>query len=160
MLSSMLNYEQLQRAANAASQHFKLIRQKYPDIKAYLVYSSTAGQAMLGGSPAMILDEFPAMIFEDDNKTQALPLLERSKIDSLPSSEKMQVNKELAKIGRLFKFDGQSQVEMRFSELNYKLIWQLQTDELVDRQLTPQTKASIRIVMGKLEQFANAGKPQ
>ena len=63
-------------------------------------------------------------------------------------------------MGRLFKFDGQSQVEMRFSELNYKLIWQLQTDELVDRQLTPQTKASIRIVLGKVEQFANAGKPQ
>ena len=156
----MLNYEQLQKAANAASQHFKLIRQKYPAIKAYLVYSSTAGQAMLGGSPAQILDEFPAMIFDDANKTQALPLLERSKIDSLPSKEKMRVNEELAKIGRLFKFDAQSQVELRFSELNYKLIWQLQTDELVDRQLTPQTKASIRIVLGKLAFFAKAGKTQ
>lgn len=160
MISSMLNYEQLQKAANAASQHFKLIRQKYPAIKAYLVYSSTAGQAMLGGSPAQILDEFPAMIFDDTYKTQAMPLLERSKIDSLPSREKMRVNEELAKIGRLFKFDGQSQVELRFSELNYKLIWQLQTDELVDRQLTPRTKASIRIVLGKVEQFTNAGKPQ
>ena len=156
----MLNYEQLQMAANAASLHFKLIRQKYPAIKAYLVYSATAGQAMLGGSPSQILDEFPAMIFDDANKALALPLLERSKIESLPAGEKMRVNEELAKIGRLFKFDGQSQVELRFSELNYKLIWQLQTDELVDRQLTPQTKASIRIVLGKVEQFTNEGKPQ
>ena len=82
MLSSMLNYEQLQMAAHTASQHFKLIRQKYPTIKAYLVYSSTAGQAMLGGSPAQILDEFPAMIFDDANKTQALPLLERIRLTS------------------------------------------------------------------------------
>ncbi len=160
MLESMLNYDQLQMAANAASQHFKLIRQKYPAIKAYLVYSSTAGQAMLGSSPAQILDEFQAMISDDANKTKAQPLLERSKIDSLPSSEKMRVNEELAKIGRLFKFDSQSQVELRFSELNYQLIWQLQTDELVDRQLTPQTKASIRIVLGKVDQFANAGNSQ
>ena len=160
MLESMLNYDQLQMAANAASQHFKLIRQKYPAIKAYLVYSSTAGQAMLGSSPAQILDEFQAMISDDANKTKAQPLLERSKIDSLPSSEKMRVNEELAKIGRLFKFDSQSQVELRFSELNYQLIWQLQTDELVDRQLTPQTKASIRIVLGKVDQFTNAGNSQ
>ena len=156
----MLNYEQLQMAAHTASQHFKLIRQKYPAIKAYLVYSSTAGQAMLGSSPAQILDEFQAMISDDANKTKAQPLLERSKIDSLPSSEKMRVNEELAKIGRLFKFDSQSQVELRFSELNYQLIWQLQTDELVDRQLTPQTKASIRIVLGKVDQFTNAGNSQ
>jgi len=99
-------------------------------------------------------------LFDDANKALALPLLERSKIESLPAGEKMRVNEELAKIGRLFKFDGQSQVELRFSELNYKLIWQLQTDELVDRQLTPQTKASIRIVLGKVESFANAGKLQ
>ena len=153
----MLNYEQLQTAANAASLHFKLIGQKYPGLKAYLVYSTTAGQAMLGGSPAQILDEFPAMIFDDVNKARALPLLERSKIDTLPASEKMRVNEDLAKIGRLFKFDDQSQVELRFSELDYKLIWQLQTDELVDRQLTPQTRASIRIVLCKVEHFANTG---
>ena len=153
----MLNYEQLQAAANAAGQHFKLIRQKYPAIKAYLVYSSTAGQVVLGSAPAQILDEFPAMIFDDANKTRALPLLERSKIDSLPASEKMRVNEELANIGRRFEFEGQCQVELRFSELNYKLIWQLQTDELVDRELTPQTKASIRIVLGTVEQISRLG---
>jgi hypothetical protein len=42
------------------------------------------------------------------------------------------------------------QVEIRFDSLNYELIHVLQTDELVDRQLTPQTRASIRIVLGTL----------
>jgi len=36
--------------------------------------------------------------------------------------------------------------------LEYDLIWKLQTDELVDRELTPQTKASIRIVLGTVSQ--------
>jgi hypothetical protein len=33
------------------------------------------------------------------------------------------------------------------------LVWKLQADELVDRNLTPQTKASIRIVLGTLAHF-------
>jgi hypothetical protein len=45
-------------------------------------------------------------------------------------------------------------VEIRFNDLTYDLVWKLQKDDLVDRDLTPQTKASICIVLGTLAQFA------
>jgi hypothetical protein len=45
-------------------------------------------------------------------------------------------------------------VELRFDHLDYALIARLQADELVDRELTPQTRASIRIVLGTLAAFA------
>lgn len=48
---------------------------------------------------------------------------------------------------------GDIQVELRFHTLNYELIWKLQSDELVDRVLTPQTRASIRIVLGTISHF-------
>jgi len=51
------------------------------------------------------------------------------------------------------KYDGQAQVEIRFNDLKFDLVWKLQADDLVDRNLTPQTKASIQIVLGTLAQF-------
>ena len=38
-------------------------------------------------------------------------------------------------------------------DLKFDLVWKLQVDDLVDRDLTPQTKASICIVLGTLAQF-------
>ena len=64
-----------------------------------------------------------------------------------------ELKKQLDRLGTRLRFVGHSQVELRFHELNYELIWKLQIDELVDRRLTPQTKASIRIVLGTLEHF-------
>jgi hypothetical protein len=52
------------------------------------------------------------------------------------------------------KYDEKTQVEIRFNDLNYDLVWKLQVDDLVDRNLTPQTKASIQIVLGTLSKFA------
>ncbi len=37
----------------------------------------------------------------------------------------------------------------------FELIRQNQSDELVDRELTPQTRASIRIVLGSLSSFTS-----
>ncbi|NLX23330.1 MAG: hypothetical protein GXY55_16890 [Phycisphaerae bacterium] len=42
--------------------------------------------------------------------------------------------------------------------MDYELIWKLQTDELVDRNLTPQTKASIRIVLGTVARRLGIGR--
>lgn len=40
-----------------------------------------------------------------------------------------------------------------FEELDYDLIAELQKDPLIDRQLTPQMRASIRIVLGTIKSF-------
>lgn len=49
-----------------------------------------------------------------------------------------------------FRYIEPCQVELRFHELKFDLIWKLQVDDCVDRDLTPQTRASIRIVLGTL----------
>lgn len=106
-----------------------------------------------------ILGEFPCMIASDDVKTAALGL--QSKIKALEwrgttGPEIEQLRKELERISWQFNYDKTCQVELRFQELKFNLIWDLQLDELVDRQLTPQTKAFVRIVLGTLASLASA----
>ena len=60
---------------------------------------------------------------------------------------------ELKELAKALEFDGRVQVELRFHDLDYDLISQLQSDDLVDRELTPQTRASINIVLGTLSQI-------
>lgn len=55
---------------------------------------------------------------------------------------------------KALKFDGSVQVELRFHDLDYDLIWKLQSDDLVDRELTLRTRASIRIVLGTVSRFS------
>ena len=74
MLSSMLNLEQLKTAVAAAKRQFGLIRNKYPELKVYLVLSLPGGQTEIDSSPAQILKEFPAMGVDDSDKTAALDL--------------------------------------------------------------------------------------
>jgi len=76
-----------------------------------------------------------------------------AKVGSQKRAELDELKKQLDQLGTRLRFVGHSQVELRFHELDYDLIWKLQTDNLVDHQLTPQTRASIRIVLGTLEQF-------
>ena len=74
MLSSMLNLVQLQVAVAAAKRQFGLIRKKYPELKAYLVYSLPGGQTEIESNPKQILEEFPAMVVDDISKSKALNL--------------------------------------------------------------------------------------
>lgn len=147
----MLNLEQLQRSVAAAKHRFALIRKKYPELKAFLVLSSPHGQTDIDSSPLKILNEFPAMIVNDHAKTTALQLRSRLESEIMIGSEAERITAQLNQLAGHFHYDGQCQIETRFHELNYDLIWRLQKDDLIDRRLTPQTKASIRIVLGSLE---------
>ncbi|MEI7729725.1 MAG: hypothetical protein WCO56_09130 [Verrucomicrobiota bacterium] len=150
----MLNADQLQKAVAVAKLRFNLIRKKYPDLKAYLVLALPGGQTGIDSSPIQILSEFPAMVVDDNAKTSVLnllPRLKQSEPATGPDTERLK--KELEQLVAQLKYDGKCQVELRFHDLNYDLIWKLQTDDLTDRNLTPQTKASIRIILGTLAQF-------
>jgi hypothetical protein len=156
MLSSMLDLEQLKAAVAAANRRFDLIRKKYPELKAYLVLSLPGGQTEIGSSPAQILKEFPAIVVDDSNKTAALDLqssLELLEWKDKNSPEIQKLKKQLDQIASRLKFDEKCQVEIRFHDLKYDLVWKLQADDLIDHSLTPQTKASIRIVLGTISQF-------
>jgi hypothetical protein len=161
----MLNLDQLQVAVAAASRQFDLIGKKHPDLKAklwngkaasVLVLSLPGGQTGIDSSPIQILNEFPAMVVDDNAKTSALNLLSRLKLlesEATAGPETERVKTQLNQLALQLKYDGECQVEIRFNRLNYDLIWKLQVEDLVNRNLTPQTKASIRIVLGTLAQF-------
>ncbi|MGA2279609.1 MAG: hypothetical protein ABSG80_04835 [Verrucomicrobiota bacterium] len=152
----MLNLEQLKVAVAAARRQFGLIRKKYPELKAYLVLSLPGGQTVIDSSPAQILKEFPAMVVDDSNKSAALDLqssLELLEWKDKNSPEIQKLKKQLDQIASRLKFDEKCQVEIRFNDLKYDLVWKLQADDLIDHSLTPQTKASIRIVLGTISQF-------
>jgi hypothetical protein len=51
------------------------------------------------------------------------------------------------KLAKALEFKVETQIEIRFKSLDYGLVWMLQADELVNRTLTSQSKASIRIVL-------------
>ena len=152
----MLNLEQLKAAVAAANRRFDLIRKKYQGLKAYLVMSLPSGQTGIDSAPTQILSEFPAMVVDDDAKTSALVLLsriEKSELQAITGPETERLKEQLDRLAPQLKYDEKCQVEIRFNDLTYDLIWKLQVDDLVDRDLTPQTKASIRIVLGTLAYF-------
>lgn len=51
-------------------------------------------------------------------------------------------------------FDENARIEVRIHVLRYAIIRKLKKDPLIDRELTMQSDASIRIVMGTLETLA------
>ncbi len=159
MLSSMLNLVQLQVAVAAAKRQFGLIRKKYPELKAYLVYSLPGGQTEIESNPKQILEEFPAMVVDDISKSKALNLQSSIELLEWKGTKNSELDRQKTELDQLvtkLNYDEKCQVELRFLELNYDLIWKLQADELVERKLTPKTKASIQIVLGTLGHFGRS----
>ncbi len=52
---------------------------------------------------------------------------------------KKRLKDQFANLADELGYDGNCQVEVRFDAFEYELLWQLQSDELVDRALMPQT---------------------
>ena len=150
----MLNFDQLQVAVAAAKRQFALIQKKSPELKTYLVMSSPSGQIEVDSSPSEILEKFPAMVVDDANKTRALKLLEPLKLKIATGTEAARLKEQLDQLSPKFNYDEKCQIEIRFNNLKFDLVWKLQVDDLVDRNLTPKSKASIRIILGTLAQFA------
>ena len=155
----MLNLVQLQVAVAAAKRQFGLIRKKYPELKAYLVYSLPGGQTEIESNPKQILEEFPAMVVDDISKSKALNLQSSIELLEWKGTKNSELDRQKTELDQLvtkLNYDEKCQVELRFLELNYDLIWKLQADELVERKLTPKTKASIQIVLGTLGHFGRS----
>ncbi len=154
-----LNEDQFKSAVKAARARFSLIRKKHPGLKAHLVISLAGGQTGIGSAAREILKDFPALIVEDDAKARIKSFLKTPVSKDASDAEKKQFEQQSGELASELKYDGKCQVEIRFDALNYELVWQLQADELVDPALTPQTRASIRIVLGTLAGFAAEPQP-
>ncbi len=153
--SISLNPDKFQAALAAAKEHFSLVRKKYPDLKAYLVLSLKGQQTGIGSSPKEIFRDFPDLIIDDSTKAALREFLKTPEPKDASDAEKKRLKEKLESLVQELKYDGRGQVELRFGSMNYEQLWQLQTDDLVDRELTPRTKASIRIVLGTVSHFAS-----
>lgn len=157
----MVTQEGKQRAVAVSEQILKQIKCEFPGLKPYLVFSSPHGQTSVGSSVADILLEYPAMCVDTPELgkakglARALDLL-RSYPEASPDprKERARLEHELATVAGDIGFREDVQVELRFESLKYEHIFALQQHPLIDRKRTPQTRASIRIVLGTLKELS------
>jgi hypothetical protein len=148
-----LDHDQFQSAVAAAKERFALIRKKYPSLKGYLVLAIPGKQAGIGGSVSELLKDLPALIVNDEAKSNLQDHIKKPPKKEGSEALRKKWQEKFEEFARDLNYDGSVRVEIRFDDLNYELIFQLQADDLVDRELTPQTRASIRIVLGRLSSF-------
>ena len=153
ILTNPLTSDQLKVAAGAACEHHALIRKKYPKLDAYVVFSIPGAQTSIYSSAREILKELPAMIVDGVAKTEFKAFFKQPEPKDPTEKQKKEIKEEFDRLSSRLCYQSTAFVELRFGNLDYDLIDQLRSDELVNRELTPQTKASIRMVLGTVASF-------
>jgi len=153
--------DQLCISVDHANKLLKNIMAKYDKLKGYLVFSSTSGQCDMTTNPIEILKQLPEMVEDSDTKKFALKIIEQISLLEKDKKDASQSTKD--KIEKLshdlnkFKDDivvkKETFIEIRFSRQNYEQIFEMQKDPLVSQKDTPQGRASIRIVLGTLDEL-------
>jgi hypothetical protein len=167
--------EDLVTAIDQANITFKKLMVNYQDLKAYLVFSSLQGQCELTDDLVQILEEFPAMISESAFKDKGIKLFEAIQGLKVNLKEVYRANmradiqQKIAKTTQLLKADLQkiefqedTFIEIRFKTdrsaliftIQLESIFTMQKDPLISQVHTPQSQASIRIVLGTLKDLA------
>jgi hypothetical protein len=153
-----MNATQLQSAVEKSNELFAKLKEKYHSLKGNMVFSSPYGQCELTTNLAEILNFSPKMIVDCSQKEKGLHLLqkinviesENKKNSGKPkSSEKFRL--QLSDIANNMEIKDDTFVEIRFKGTDLDTIFKIQQDELISQEYTPQTKASIRIVLGTLK---------
>jgi len=153
-----MNVNELKEVVEKANDILKKLKEKYHNLDGYLVFSSTYGQCELTTNVAAILKFFPLMIVDSKQKVKGLQLWQKindieaenkKNFGNLKSSEKFR--HQLDDIVKNIEVDEDTFVEIRFKGTDYDMIFALQKDELISKEHTPQTKASIRIVLGTIK---------
>lgn len=141
---------------------------KHSDVKkAYLVFSTPYGQFEITDNPLQILKEFSAMISESEYKNKGIMLLETIQglevelKNVVRGNMKEEIQKKIKKTSHLLnanlqkiEFKEDTFIEIRFNRPILDLIFKMQKDPLVSQVHTPQSQASIRIVLGTLIELA------
>jgi len=153
--------DQLCIVVNHANKLLKKINEKYDKLKIDLVFASQTGQCKLTADLIEILKHFPDMIEDSDNKKFGLKLIEEISLlekekKEISQSTKNKIEKlshELNEFKDCIVVKKETFIELRFSQQNLEQIFELQKDPLVSQKYTPQGKASIRIVLGALDEL-------
>ena len=154
----MIGFDGLEAAVAASREILAKLQSEYPDMRAYLVLAHHGQQTELTSNPIQILDDCDQMVATDEAKRDALPLLaEMKRLETAGANQKavQDISRKLTARGKELRFLPEIQIEIRFHVLRYALVWALQNNPLIDRELTPQTKASIRIVLGNLANLSS-----
>lgn len=99
------------------------------------------------------MKELPAIVVDSPAKAEFKVLAKKLKDTDIPEGDKKKLTKQCEVLAKDFLYHSSAFVEIRFGNLDYDIIDQLRADELVNRDLTPKTKASIRIVLGTVASF-------
>lgn len=159
-LANGLKPVELKTVTEKANAIFTQLKEKYRGLSGYLVFSSNRGQCELTTDVAKILKDFPEMVVESREKEKALELiktateLEMGKKSGDAKAAATQVAERTradfsAAVNQLLLL-ADVYVEIRFKHADLDTIFAMQKDELISQSHTPQTKASIRIVLGTL----------
>jgi hypothetical protein len=160
-------------AIDKAKSAFKAIMDNDPglkELKGYLVLSSSHGQFQITDDPLEtlhILKEFPTMISESEFKEKGIKLLETIQglevelKNAAPGNTKAKIQKKIENASNLLnanlqkiEFKEDTFIEIRFKRPVLDLIFKMQKNPFISQAHTPQTQASIRIVLGTLIELA------
>ena len=158
--------EDLITAIDKAKSAFKTMMDNDPELqelKGYLVLSSPHGQFQITDDPLetlRILKEFPTMISESEFKDKGIDLiqtiqgLEGELKNAAWGKTKTEIQKKIENSSNLLnanlqkiEFEEDTFIEIRFKRPILDLIFKMQKNPFVSQVHTPQTKASIRIVL-------------
>lgn len=172
---AMMNVEQLRLVVDEAGTITKEIKNNYPKLTCYPVFSYLAGQCDLTANTREILRKFPDMLHDSEEKNNAVIIIHmiaeleaklkqaneiknatirNNKIASLTSNLQAQIP-ELNQLTDSLDIRGAIFVELRFEKPILEEVFRLQSDPIVSQRYTPQTKASVRIVLGTVADIYN-----
>ena len=142
-----------------AKKKFSTLKSQYPTLHAKLVLCNKHGHVDIDASGNDILQS-AATIFVDSKEAKELRIihslhLDLSRRNQTTHSEYIStlLQSILDRIHNLLsvvELVDSTQIELRFDQLDYELIDELRRNPMVDQRLTPQTRASIQIVLGDL----------
>ena len=166
--------EDLITAIDKAKSAFKTMMDNDPELqelKGYLVLSSPHGQFQITDDPLetlRILKEFPTMISESEFKDKGIDLiqtiqgLEGELKNAAWGKTKTEIQKKIENSSNLLnanlqkiEFQEDTFIEIRFQRPILDLIFKMQKNPFVSQVHTPQTKASIRIVLCTLGEISD-----
>ncbi len=123
--------------------------QRHRQLDGYMVLSMPPSQASINSDFVTMLTELPDLFHENPSKIEAVALCSDE-----TSKQDRHIREYLDNIALDLTVEGTCRIETRFNHLDYGLIERLKEDDLVDQELTPRTRASIRIVLGTISSLA------
>lgn len=121
------------------NQIWKQIRAKYPKASGSVNFALNGYFAPINESFGNLFKKNHYLFLDSEYKTKAQNLMKANKDAAEEDFKKLLLKAPL---------NPECRIEIIWNDLDYDLIAELQVEPLVDLNLTPQTRASIRIVLG------------